>query len=186
MTQDARLAGAAKPIDFKVVRQLSEVDKTSWDYISQSGSEADVFAFLDRENIVRIDLARVAWRARKSAEFYHKIIALFAARHVYNDVLYSYAVVHNDAPAIGEWLRHRGDFGEDFIGECGPWLNSSLLAIDPIERRAYQHLEYSPLVNQRAHRLGADNRIPNPIVRRQYLSLLNILAFKPAWTPWIR
>src|SRR5206468_335327 len=54
-----------------------------------------------------------------------------------------------------------------------------LLLIDPIERRAYEHLEYSPLVNQRAHRLGSERRIANPSVLSQYQSLLAILAHKP-------
>jgi hypothetical protein len=175
VTHDGQSAGAAKPTTFKVVQQLSSVDKTSWDYVSQFGSEEDVFAFLDRETIARLDLTQVAWRARKSAEFFHKLIALLAKRHTYNDVLYSYAVFHNDAPTLGEWLRHR----DDFLGQCGPWLSSKLLTIDPVERRAYQHLEYAPFVNQRAHQLGPNHRIPNPVLRAQFLSLLNILAFKP-------
>jgi hypothetical protein len=57
-----------------------------------------------------------------------------------------------------------------------------LIIIDPIERRAYEHLEYSPLVNQRAHRVGAENKIPNPIFRAQYRHLLDILAHEPALT----
>jgi hypothetical protein len=47
-------------------------------------------------------------------------------------------------------------------------------------RRSYEHLEYSPLVNQRAHRIGPDNRIPNPVFRAQYQHLLDILANKPS------
>ena len=78
--------------------------------------------------------------------------------------------------ALREWLRHR----DDFLAQCGPCLDAKLLTIDPIERRAYEHLEYSPLVNQRAHRVGAENRIPNPVLRGQYQALLNILAHKPA------
>jgi autotransporter-associated beta strand protein len=166
--------GAAKPVTFKVVRKLSQIDKASWDYVSQYGSEADVFAFLDQNNIERLNLERIAWRARQNVDFFRKIIGLLAKRHVYNDVLYSFSVVHNDTPALREWLRHR----DDFLAQCGPWLDSKLIAIDPIERRAYEHLEYSPLVNQRAHRIGAENRIANPVFRAQYQALLNILAHK--------
>jgi len=176
VARDERSAGAAKPFLFNVVRQLSRIDKASWDYVSQYGSDEDVFSFLDQNNIERLNLERVAWRARKSVDFFRRIIALLAKRHVYNDVLYSYAVVHNDTPALGEWLRHR----DDFLSQCGPWLDSTLIRIDPIERRAYQHLEYSPLVNQRAHRLGAGNRIANPVFRAQYQSLLGILSYKPS------
>lgn len=168
--------GAAKPFSFKVVRQLSQVDKASWNYVSQYGSEADVFAFLEQNNIERVDLDRIAWRARTSVDFFRKITALLAQRHIYNDTLYSYAVVHNDAGTLREWLRHR----DDFLSQCGPWLDSKLITIDPIERRVYEHLEYSPLVNQRAHRVGSENRIANPVFRAQYQALLSILAHRPS------
>jgi hypothetical protein len=175
VARDGQSVGAAKPFTFNVVRQLTLLDKASWDYVSQYGTEADVFAFLEQNNLLRLNLERVAWRARESAAFFRKLLTLLAKRHDYNDVLYSYAVVHNDAAALGEWLRHR----DDFLSQCGPYLDSKLVRIDPIERRAYEHLEYSPLVNQRTHRVGAENRIPNPVFRGQYQALLNILAYKP-------
>ncbi|MDB6175305.1 MAG: hypothetical protein JWL59_4616 [Chthoniobacteraceae bacterium] len=171
--------GAAKPFNFKVVKQLSKVDAASWDYISQYGSDDEAFAFLTKANLQRIPLERIAWRARTSVEFWRKLIAFLAGHHVYNDVLYSYAVVHNEPAALGEWLMHR----DEFIAQCGPWFTSKLITIDPIERRAYQQLEYTPLVNQRAHRLGAENRIPNPVLRGQYQELLRILTHKPALDP---
>ena len=77
-------------------------------------------------------------------------MALLAQRHIYNDVIYSYAVYHNDRAPLAEWLRHH----DDFLNQCGPYLDSALLRIDPIARRAYEHLEYSPLINQRIHRLN--------------------------------
>ncbi len=168
--------GAAQATTFKVVRQLSQVDKTSWDYISQYGKDDEVWTFIDQGNIERLDLERIAWRARKSVEFFRKLIAMLEKRHVYDDTIYSYAVVHNDKAGLREWLKHK----DEFITQCGAWLDTKLVTIDPIERRAYEHLEYSPLVNQRTHRLGAEPKIANPVFRGQYQSLLNILAYKPA------
>jgi len=176
IAREEQIVGEAKPFTFKVVQQLSQIDKTSWDYISQYGTEADVFAFLDKANIERLDLERVAWRARKSPEFFQKLVTLMEQRHVYSEPIYRYAVLHNIAAPLATWLRQRGDF----IEQCGPYLESKLVKIDPIERRSYEHLEYSPLVNQRAHRVGAENRIPNPVLRGQYQHLLDILAHKPS------
>ena len=54
--------------------------------------------------------------------------------------------------------------------------------IDPTPRRAYEHLEYSPLINQRIHRLGADNRILNAAERGQYQAFAGwqgIIPVKP-------
>ena len=176
VARNEQTVGAGKPLAFKVVKQLSKIDTASWDYVSQYGSEAEVFAFLDQNNLGRIDLERVAWRVRRSVDFFRKLIALLEKRHIYSEVIYRYSVVHNESAPLREWLRHR----DDFIAECGPWFASKLLTIDPIERRVYEHLEYSPLVNQRAHKLGGEPRIPNPVFRAQYQSLLRILAHKPA------
>lgn len=171
-----RSAAAAKPFAFNVVAKLSQVDKASWDYVSQYGSDGDVFAFLEQNNLERLDLVRVAWRCRQGVDFFRKLAAFMQAHHVWNETIYSYGVVHNDTPALREWLRHK----DDFLAECGPYLACKLLLLDPVERRAYEHLEYSPLVNQRAHRLGNDWRIANPAMHDQYLHLLYILAHKPA------
>ena len=75
---------------------------------------------------------------------------------------------------LGEYLRHR----DDFVAACGAWLDSPLLRIDPVERRAYEQLEYSPLFNARAHPLGNERRILNQAVRDQYGRLLAQLACK--------
>jgi len=172
----ATAATSAKPFEFNVVARLTQFDKASWDYVSQYGTAAEVFAFLDQNNLESLDLERVAWRCRQSVDFYKKLIATLRIHHVWSDPIATYALYHDDAATLREWLKHR----DDFLAACGPFLASKLITIDPIERRSYEHLEYSPLVNQRAHRLGGEWRIANPAVREEYQALLNILAHKPA------
>ncbi len=172
------VAGAAKPFEFNVVSKLTQFDKASWDYVSQYGTDAEVFAFLDANNLASLALPRIAWRC-KDAAFFKKLTAFLGAHHIWDETIYSYALVHNDAAALREWLKHK----DAFVSQCGPFLSSKLVLLDPIERRAYEQLEYSPLVNQRAHKLGNDFRIANPAVRSQYTRFLDILAHKPALDP---
>ncbi|WP_395745982.1 hypothetical protein [Prosthecobacter sp.] len=166
-------AASAKPFEFNVVSKLTEVDKSSWDYVSQYGSEAETFAFLNQNNLAALDLSRVAWRCRGSVDFYHKLTAFMRAHHLSDEAISTYALLHNDTATLREWLKER--FGDG----CGPYFTSTLLTLDPIERRSYEQLEYSPLVNQRAHRVGGGWRIANPAVLKQYQRLLEILAHKP-------
>ncbi len=166
-------AAGAKPFEFNVVPKLTEVDKASWDYVSQYSSEAEVFTFLDQNNLAALDLTRIAWRCRQSVDFYKKLIAFMRAHHIDDETIDTYALLHNDAATLREWLKVQ--FGD----ACGPYFSSKLLTLDPIERRSYEQLEYSPLVNQRAHRVGNDWRIANPAVLEQYTKLLGILAHKP-------
>ncbi|CAN5688056.1 hypothetical protein BH11VER1_BH11VER1_33680 [soil metagenome] len=168
-------AASAKPFEFPVVARLTQVDKASWDYVSQYGTEAEALAFLEQNNVEFLDLERIAWRCRLSVEFFRKLISLLEKRHVWDDTLYSYALLHNDLPTLREWLKHH----DDFLAQCGPWLSAKLLQIDPTERRVYEHLEYSPLVNQRAHKVGNEYRVANPAVLGQYRHLLDILGHKP-------
>jgi len=179
VAKNEQVVGSAKPFNFHVVGKLTQVDKASWDYVSQYGSEADVFTFLDQNNIERLDLARVAWRCRQNVEFYGKLVGVLAARHHFDPTIYSYAVLHNDAPTLREWLRHR----DDLLDRCGAWLDSTLVHLDPIERKRFEQLDYAPVVNQRTHRLGAERRIANNVILGQYRGLLDILSYKPALDP---
>ena len=161
---------AAKPMEFNVVAKLTQVDKASWDYVSQNSTEAEVFAFLEQNNLEALDLERVAWRC-KQGDFYQKLVGFMNQHHVGDDAVFSYAFLHNDAAMLGQFLKEDDGYG--------PYFASKLLTIEPIELRSYEHLEYSPLVNQRAHRLGSEWRIANPAVLQQYTQLLNALAHKP-------
>jgi hypothetical protein len=179
VARNEQVVGSAKPFAFHVVKQLSQVDKASWDYISQYGSDAEAFAFLEQNNIERLDVTRVAWRCRQSVDFFRKFVALLEKRHHFDPTIYSYAVMHHEPATLSEWLRHR----DELLLLCGPWLDTKLIKLDPIERKRFEQLEYSPLVNQRAHRLGAQNRIANNVMLEQYQSLVEILAYKPSLDP---
>ena len=113
-----RMVLLAEPAVFTVVDQLSTLDKSSWDYLSQYGSEDDVMAYLEQNNVYRLDLARIAWRCRESAAFFRRAIAALSARRAWDDTLWSYGLHHNDTAAARQYLLHR----EDFLSQCGQWL----------------------------------------------------------------
>lgn len=167
--------GAAKPVTFKVVARPTVFDRGSWDFVSQRGTNSDVFAFLAKNNLAALDFSRVAWRC-KDAAFFRKLTAFMKTNQVQDETIASYALMHNDPDILQQWLV----LEESFLNECGPWLSSPIAGVNPIARRAYEHLEYSPLINQRAHQLGGERRIANPEVLGQYTALLDVLAHKPA------
>ena len=175
LTQEGRLVASARGRSLRVVHRLSAPDTGSWDHVSQQGSEAEVMAFLATNNLARLDLEKVAWRARERREFFVQLTGFLARRHVWSEPIARYALLHNDPAVLGEWLRHR----PEFLAQCGPSLESPLLRIDPVEERTYEHLEYAPLIHPRAHPLGSRRRIANPVFREQYLRFLRVLAFRP-------
>ncbi len=179
LTRDGRTLATAQGQPFRVVRRLSARDTASWEYVSQQGSEAEVMTFLATHNLARLDLEAVAWRVRQSREFFGRLTGFLSQHHAWSEPIARYAVLHNDTGVLREWLRHR----PEFLSQCGPWLDSPLLRIDPVEERTYEHLEYSPLINPRAHPVGSRRRIANTVFRDQYLRFLRVMAFKPRLAP---
>ena len=176
LAQNDRVVGGAAPFRFHVVEQLSNVDKTSWAWISQNGTPADVIAFLDQANVLWLDLNEIAWRMKDKA-FFKQVTTLLEARHVYHDTLWSYGLLHNDPATLRTFLEH-----SPFADQCGLHLVSPLLVLDPVARLDYQHLEYAPLVNPRAHPVGAKRKILNSRFRAQYQQLMTVLSYKATLT----
>ncbi len=174
VARNAEVVAAAAPFVFNVVDRLSEVDRTSWAWVSQFGAPDEVLAFLDAANIHRLDLEEIAWRM-KDKDFFGKALARLEARHVYHDTLWSYGLYHDAPAATREFLRHA-----PFADRCGLVLDAPLLALDPVERLDFEHLEYAPLVNPRAHALGAKRKILNDRFREQYQRFMAVLAYRPS------
>ncbi|MFO1051292.1 MAG: hypothetical protein U1F36_03630 [Planctomycetota bacterium] len=171
---DGVAVASAKAVTLHVVAQPTKVDTTSWEHLSQDGSADEVLRYVDSANLLRTDLSKIAWRMR-DRDFFTVALAHLRKRHVYDDRLWAYSVFHRDAVAMGEYLRHQ----DGFLGTCGRYLASPLFTIDPVERRSYEHVEFDPLFNARAHRFGSERRILNEGLARQYLELMGILCYRP-------
>ncbi len=179
LTSAGQTVGAATASSFQVVRKLSRPDTESWDYLSQNATDAEVLTFLKHQNLERIDWEKVAWRARTHPDFFRQITAFLANNHVWSAEILPYGLVHNDIPALRTWLRG----APAFLTLCGPSLSSPLLEFDSFEQHQFEHLEFSPIVNQRIHRLGSEHRIANLGLLKQYRGFLENLSFKATPSP---
>ncbi len=169
------LVAAAPAMSFAVVSRPTSVDRDSWAWVSQHGEDDDVMGFLRDNNADRLDLGQIAWRM-KDRSFYDGVISLLSERHIYHETLWAYALLHGDTAGLSEVLHH----DEELLDRCGLWLETPLLRSDPVVRGRYQHLEYAPLVNARAHALGGQLRIANDRLEQQYTQFLTLLTFKRA------
>lgn len=173
---EGMVAAHADTFEFNVVDEPSKIDASSWVHISQWGDETQVLDYLAKQNLHSIALSKIAWRCRESADFMNKALSIIDRRGIYNATLWSYGIMHNEASLVRQFLLMQGEF----LDTCGLYLESELITIDPIERRAYQHLEYKPLVNNRAHSIGGVHKILNQRIRQQYQNFMRILSQKPA------
>ncbi len=176
VSKNEKVAAFAEPFTFNVVNEPSKVDTESWDYISQDnkpGSEDRVVEYIKKHNLGRINLERIAWRMH-DADFFQRVITLLTARHTYHHTLWSYGIKHNVTAAAREYLKH----SDSFLNRAGAYIDCTLVTIDPVERKQYEHLEYRPLVNARAHQLGARRNILNDRFYGQYHRLMKILTYR--------
>ena len=173
VSSDVKVLAVAENREFAVVDEAPSIDKTSWEWVSQNGSDNDVVEFLRSENIQRIDPQEIAFRMKDRA-FFNRTLVTLRDRCRYDHTLWSYSVKHNDEQAIREFLEHSAPV----TSQCGASFESELLRIDPFTRNWFEQREFSPLVNSRAHQLGAQRKILNSRVHEQYEKLMNILGHR--------
>jgi hypothetical protein len=168
-----RVVAAAPPAAFEVLEKPRTVDTAAWDYVSQHGTDEEVIALLNRENVHALDLGKVAFRMR-DREFFGRVITLLKERHAYHPTLWSYGLMHNVPAVAREFLTHH----DALVAQCGGPIDTPLLTVDPVARHTYEHLEYKPLVNARAHGLGNRRQIVNGPLHEQYHRLLKQLSYR--------
>ena len=149
------------------------MDTTSWDYVSQQGTNQEVLAFMERENVRSLNLMKIAFRLKDKA-FFESVIRLLEDRHLYNNELWAYGVMHDDVSAIRQFLLNSGKI----IAECGGPIDCKILGYNPVAAGNYEHLEYKPLVNARAHSLGQARQIVNDRLLEQYQKFLKNLSYR--------
>ncbi len=160
------IIGKADARVFEVKDAPTEVDKNSWAWISQYASPEDTLSFLKENNLRRLDLNEMAWRL-KDKNFFDQAISLLEDRGLFHDTSYSYGVFHQEVPVAKVWLAN-----SNIAKQVGPVFESPLLIVDPVEAKTYQHLEYDPLVNPRAHAVGEELEILNAAFNQQYRNFL--------------
>ena len=177
VSEGGRVVGRAEPLVCRVAAKATQADRSSWAYVSQRGAPEEVLAYLREQNVHRpdVELARIAWRMR-DREFFRAALAALDERRAFDATLWSYALLHNDAPRVREYLRLARP---EFARSCGLWLRSPLLDVDAEAWRDFEHKEYWPLVNARAHPLGPRRAIPNRAFYAQYNRWLDYLAYRP-------
>lgn len=162
----------------RVLAKPESVDESTWGYVADWGTAAQVMDFLKKTNLQKLDLDRIAFRMQDKA-FFTEATSFLAANNMYQPSLWAYAVMHNEPREIQHLLQNR----PDFIGQLGPAFSSPLVNVSPGEQMSYEHLDYKPLVVARIHRLGAKPVILNASLFAQYNRLLNVIAHQPAASP---
>ncbi len=173
VSEKSKSVAAGVATAFAVVDKPTKTDTDSWDYVSQNGTDKEVLDFISRENLQALNLDRIAFRMKDQA-FFQQVTALLATRHIYQNTLWSYALLHGEPGTAQEFLKHN----DTIVNDCAGPIQTPILTIDPVARFQYEHLEYKPLVNARAHALGPKRQIVNDRLAQQYRSFLKLMSYQ--------
>ncbi len=166
------LLAFAAPTTLEVKSSLPAKPGSPWMLVSQDGTEKDVLDYMSRNNVRWLDLNLIAFRMKNKA-FFLNALALLRSRRVYAQALWSYALKHNDLVALREFLAQT-----QLVRRCGPAFRSSLLVVDPVEQITWEHLEFDPLINSRAHPINGKRHVTSDKQKRQYLATLEYLSHR--------
>lgn len=175
---EARSVASAASGQLQVREEPESVDETTWEHVADWGTNAQVLEYLEQNNLLNIDLSRIAFRM-KDREFYDAALAILTAAGNFEPRLWAYSVLHGDKEGIEQLAHNR----EDLVSQLGWVLDSPVLQLDPAIQLSIEHLDYRPLVVARSHRLGQKHVILNPSLGTQYTRLLDRLSHQSEITP---
>ena len=162
----------------EVLSEPKDIDKTTWAYIADWGTDQDVLDYLSKANLQKLDLNRIAFRM-KDRNFFSRSLELLSNGGVFESQLWAYALLHQDDQRLTEWLEQQ----EGFVSSLKPHLESDLIHIDAVDRQWFEHLDFRPLVVARVHQLGSRREILNSELAAQYRGLLENLSAQSTIEP---
>ncbi len=174
VSADGVLAARGVERTFNVLAAPSQIDEHSWQSIATTGSAEQIASFLQTANLRELDWNLVLHRLPDRA-IYDAVTTVLNANRLTLLPVWGYALHHRDLAGIRTLLASSAEL----IHSAGPVLHSELLVIDPVERRLYEHLEYSPLVVPRIHPLREANEILNPTLLTHYRNRMRVIAYQP-------
>ncbi len=171
--------GASGEFACNVVAESSKRDTTSWRYVSQKATKGEVLEYLKTKNLANVDLVKTGWRFI-DGDFAKKALAVLDGRGVYCQELWLAGLEWKeafDAGRVREVLSRREN-RRRLAPRLGPAFRSSLVEIGPEADDVFEHREYWPVINARAHAKGGAATIANKTLAKTYREFLDTLAAK--------
>lgn len=139
------------------------------------GDKPRILQFLTEENLFskskNFKIDDFLWML-KDKDFWSEVIRVLKRRNYYFQQVWSFSIYHKEIEIFIELLSTN----PGFIAQLGNFFNSSVINTSKGSQR---HLEFDPLVNARAHKLGAQPRITNNRFTQVYRQFLEYLSEKP-------
>jgi hypothetical protein len=170
-TIDGLLTGTTNGLaDIKVLPKLSKPNEVSITDMIKSGSKAEILKFLVERNIHNPNVfnpADILWMFIDDGPFWEDCMRILIHRNYYNDDIWSFVLKWGNKSWLKEIVRYfkirHGLF--NYMFHNIPYFKSKFVEVNNFALK-----DYNPLINPRAHEVGASNSVQvlNQSLNKQY------------------
>ena len=170
ITINGKVVAKANECTLKVVKEIEEVSFETFRDILASGDKATILKFVKEANLIAGDkgfnFSDMYW-LMQDKEMFKQVTDILRSRRIYDGLLWNYAITHKDEKTLHEILQKHTDVQRIL----GTFFESGLVKCS--ERSSgFRHLDYFPLVNSRAHKLGDEQQAG--ILNQQFKNTYNV------------
>jgi len=160
----------------KVVKEKTILNALNFRDVLITGDKQQILKFVKERNILDpitgYDHSMIYWLL-KEKEFFIDFINILRSKAIFEEHVWKYAFIHCEEKGIFEYFEKNPNY-KTLVGN---YLQTTLMNIVPSDH-GYRHLDYYPLINARAHRIGEGERVMNKNLRAVYHKLIEYLFEK--------
>jgi hypothetical protein len=193
---DRVVVSKAPPQILKVQRTQTTVNEDDFDDILATGEIPNILNFMRTKNIqsskVKFELSNVYWLC-KDALFYSEALKILQSKNIYDHRFQSFSIFHKDEVNMRVFFNSSQ---ANLKRRVGTQFKSSLVEVNEHEEShdLFNFLDYFPLVNARAHRVGGMDSassnssnetkqwILNKNLRETYMNFMIQMVIKRKWS----
>ena len=174
---DNKVVARAQECNFEVVEERTEVSDETFRDIILSENKDSILDFLRTANLYKgekgFTFNDILWMM-KDKDFFKKTTDILRERRIYSNEVWKFSSFHKDEQTFKEVLKT-----SRISNIVGFYFESSLIKSSPLQENI-RHLDYFPMLNARAHKLGDHSKsgILNYQLKETYNCLLIRLVEK--------
>ena len=178
VTQNGNVIATANPSTLNVVEVRTKFSETSFKDVVASGNKNLILNFLKEraiETIPGFAWSNLYWLLTDKT-FFQELIKLLREQRRFEPEVWAFSLLHKtDEVTLKEYF----DSLDNIKKQLGYWFESELISVQP-EDVGFQHLEYYPLINSRAHNIfaGQSSFTIHPQLYKSYKEFILQLAEK--------
>ncbi|KAG9395109.1 hypothetical protein J8273_0328 [Carpediemonas membranifera] len=170
------IARSARTQPFLVVDTLDETTERTWAEIAVDGTLSDIVDYLTKCDLARTSLEPIYHRCSNINTWDAIVDALTRLGH-FDAKVWAFALLHKKDKHVRTWLQ-MAPRAKLIRTQLRPDFSSSLVDVNDVLDGLHRFLEYRPIINDRALKVGGKLQIDNDRLREHYKKHLAVMLYR--------